>query len=145
MHEPRARKSPAAASAVNVAAAGYKPVALIAGPLLDPVAENMTAIKTWVIARKRQSQLPELLPITPGGLDVWILNCSTKLTNLIKAIPNPPFLEGMPRTSFLNFGHAINSETHLAVIQRMRPTSAFPYECVIVATDGIPWLVPRRL
>ena len=27
------------------------------------------------------------------------------------------FLEGMPRTSFLHFGHAINSETQLAVIR----------------------------
>ena len=68
MNEPRARKSPAAASAAIVAAAAYTPVALIAGPLLDPVAENITAIKIWVIPQKRHAQLPELLPITPGAL-----------------------------------------------------------------------------
>uniref|UniRef100_M4BRA2 Uncharacterized protein n=1 Tax=Hyaloperonospora arabidopsidis (strain Emoy2) TaxID=559515 RepID=M4BRA2_HYAAE len=55
MNEPRARKSPAAASAVIVAAAAYTPVGLIAGPLLGPVADNMTSIKTWVIARKRHA------------------------------------------------------------------------------------------
>uniref|UniRef100_M4BSW3 Uncharacterized protein n=1 Tax=Hyaloperonospora arabidopsidis (strain Emoy2) TaxID=559515 RepID=M4BSW3_HYAAE len=125
MSEPRARKSPAAASATIVAAAEYTPVALIAGPLLDPVAENMNAIKTWVIARKRHAWLPELLLIIWGGLNVWILNCSTELTNLIRAIPYPlAFLEGMPRTSFLNFGHAINSETQLAVIRRYASDSS---------------------
>ena len=123
MNEPRARKSPAAASAAIVATAAYTPVALIAGPLLDPVAENMTAIKTWVIARKRHAQLPKLLPITPRDLDVWILNCPAELTNLIRAIPyHLAFLEGMPRNYFLNLGHAINSETPLAVTR--------PFLCV---------------
>ena len=56
--------------------------------------------------------------ITPNGLDVWILNCSTELMNLIRAIPYPlAFSKGIPQTSFLNFGYAINSETQLAVIR----------------------------
>ena len=97
MNEPRARKSPAAASAAVTSDASPHPGATIDASVslstttsnLEPRLENVAAIKHWVASRIIYAQLPDSLPVTNKGLEEWIMNCATELANLLTSLPYP--------------------------------------------------------
>ena len=60
-----------------------------------------------------------LSPLIPSGQNDWITHCSPELATLVTALPFPAvFLANMTCGLLRNFGHAINSESQLAVIRQ---------------------------
>ena len=107
----RVRKSPLNASPMIAAAA------LTEGSRC--AAANLLVIKKWVKNRSCVVSIPHVLPTTASGQNEWIRHCTAELVGLVMALPFPiQYLKCMTPTTLKTFGHAINSETQLAVIRR---------------------------
>ena len=98
----------------------YAAVAAAAEPeSTKQLSANTAAILKWVSRHKAVAKLPATMPVRPKGQVAWITTCALELERLVSGLPYPiAYLTSMPGDTLRSFGHAINSESQLAVTQQ---------------------------